>query len=727
MDNEKGQGLTIVSTFVSGLSVSSSSVVMNDLLKQDIAYLPGVGPKRAEVLKKEIEVENKLDLLQYFPYRYVDRSRFYTTREIHAEMPYVQLRGYIRRYEEVGNGRQRRLTAIFSDEYGSIELVWFKGYRYIEQLYPAGAQYIIFGKPVLYRHGFNIAHPEIDRESSAERITGGLMPMYNTTDAMKRAGLHSRKIQELVFLLLKSVKGHLEETLPEDLIKRYGLMPYTEAITLAHFPRNSRDLEYARARLKFEELFYLQLKLVGRKHKRKTVFQGEVFEQVGNLFNTFYHKHLPFELTNAQKRVLREIRRDTLSGHQMNRLVQGDVGSGKTMVALLSMLLALDNGCQAAMMAPTEILAQQHYEGLSELLGPLGIEVALLTGSTTKTQRQKLLPRLLSGEAPIVVGTHALLEPTVRFKRLGLAVIDEQHRFGVEQRAKLWIKNLERLPHVLIMSATPIPRTLAMTLYGDLDVSVIDELPPGRKPILTLHRYSNDIHTVFDFLHRQLQAGRQAYVVFPMIEGSEKDDYKNLEEGYELYSAVFGSEKVGWVHGKMNARDKAAAMAAFVSGKKRILLATTVIEVGVNVPNATVMIIEDAGRFGLSQLHQLRGRVGRGAEQSYCILITDTKSGSDAKKRIEVMCETNDGFVVAEEDMRQRGFGEIEGTRQSGRELTLKIANPATDAQLVALARHVAEEVISEDPKLSLQKNSLIREHLQYLNRHTDEDYRNIS
>lgn len=700
---------------------------MHELLKQPIAYLPSVGSRRAEILRKELAIETRLDLLLYFPYRHIDRSRFYDTREIRGEMPYVQLRGFIRRYEEVGKGRQRRLTALFADEFGSIELVWFKGYGHIEQAFPPGREYVVFGKPTFYFDGYNIAHPEISRADTFRATSGGLMPMYNTSEGMKRVGLNSRKLQEILQVLVRSTVAYVEETLPEDLCRRYSLMPYPEAIRSIHFPKSNQELEEARARLKFEELFYLQLKLSGTKHKRKTLFQGEIFKQVGTLFNEFYHRHLPFELTNAQKRVLREIRQDTLGGHQMNRLVQGDVGSGKTMVALLSMLLALDNGCQAAMMAPTEILARQHHQGLSDLLSPMGIEVGLLVGSTTQTQRKKLLPKLESGELRIIVGTHALLEPNVHFDRLGLAVIDEQHRFGVEQRAKLWVKNLVRLPHVLIMSATPIPRTLAMTLYGDLDVSVIDELPPGRKPVLTLHRYDSDMQTVFEFVHKQIKAGRQIYVVFPMIEENEKEDYKNLEEGYRFYSANFGEETISWVHGKMTPKDKASAMEAFVSGRRKILLATTVIEVGVNVPNATVMLIEDANRFGLSQLHQLRGRVGRGAEQSYCILITQTKIGDDSKRRIEVMCETNDGFVVAEEDMKQRGFGEIDGTKQSGRELTLRIANLSTDRQIVALAAQIAEEIIAQDPQLKLEKNALIRNQLIYLNRHSEAAYRNIS
>lgn len=700
---------------------------MDDILNTNIKFLAGVGPRRAEVIRKEIEVESFDDLLNYYPYRYVDRSKFYRTNELMPDMPYVQLRGYIRQYYEEGAGRNKRLKAIFSDEYGSIELIWFAGFKYIRSMFPEGRKYIIFGKPSYYMNTFSMPHPDIDTEESAKMVSGGLVPMYHTTDKMKRSGITSRKIQELVFKVLSSNKDKIAETLPEYIVKHYGLPSLSDAIKMIHFPQNPDALRMAKYRLKFEELFYLELKLELTKQGRKTRFLGEKFTTVGETFNTFYSKYLPFELTNAQKRVVKEIRQDCGSGHQMNRLVQGDVGSGKTMVALLSMLLALDNGCQACMMAPTEILARQHHESLSALLKPMGIEVGLLIGSTTKKQREELLPGLASGDLKIIVGTHALIEPNIIFHKLGLAVIDEQHRFGVDQRAKLWIKNTEKLPHVLIMSATPIPRTLAMTLYGDLDISVIDELPPGRKPIHTEHRFDDDMHSVFMFMHKELKKGRQIYVVFPMIEETEKADIKSLEEGYDLYACNFGQEKVTLVHGKMNAKDKKAVMDRFVSGEKKILLATTVIEVGVNVPNASVMIIENADRFGLSQLHQLRGRVGRGAEQSYCILLTSSKVGSDARKRIEVMCRTNDGFVVAEEDMHQRGFGDIEGTRQSGKELMLKIANPATDGQLVMLAKNEASTIVSLDPELSQPHNRILLERLKWLDRNNQEAYANIS
>ncbi|KGN88267.1 ATP-dependent DNA helicase RecG [Porphyromonas gulae] len=679
-----------------------------DMLSTKITYLTGVGPKRAEVLKEEIEVRTYLDLLHYFPFRYVDRSRFYAIREIRSDMPYIQLRGVLRNFSEVGEGRRKRLTATFSDGTGSIELVWFKGIKYIRDKLQEGRRYIVFGKPAFFASGYNIAHPEIDAEEKAEQVAGGLTPIYHTTERMKSMGLGSKQLQQLLYVLLNQVSATLTETLPPYILSSYGFVSYQEAIRQIHFPQGVAQLEAARTRLKFEELFYVQLHLIGSKLERKARFQGIVFAQVGALFNTFYKEHLPFELTGAQKRVVREIRQDTLSGHQMNRLVQGDVGSGKTLVALLSMLLALDNGCQACLMAPTEILARQHHHTLSELLRPLGVEVGLLIGSCTARQRERLLPCLADGSISIVVGTHALLEQGVVFHRLGMAVIDEQHRFGVQQRARLWEKNLDTLPHILIMSATPIPRTLAMTLYGDLDISIIDELPPGRKPIQTLHHFDNDMAPVFRFLRSQLAAGRQVYVVYPMIEGSETTDLKNLEDGFELFSSIFPDEGVTMVHGKMKAKEKEARMVDFVSGRSRILLATTVIEVGVNVPNATVMVVENADRFGLSQLHQLRGRVGRGGEQSYCILITGTKIGEDSRRRIQVMVETNDGFEIAEEDMRLRGFGDLEGTRQSGRQISLRIANPARDTELIALSRSIAERLLERDPELRHPDNQML-------------------
>lgn len=673
---------------------------MVQIFATPLTYLPGVGPKRAEILARDLELYTYLDLLHYFPYKYIDRSRFYKVREIRPDMPYIQLRGYIREWRDVGEGRKKRLVGVFYDDTGWVELTWFRGQSTIEKMYTLGREYIIFGKPSYYNGVFSIPHPEIDDVSKADSISGGLVPMYNTSEKMKSSGLSNRQMRQMLYTLLKVLAPHLEETLPDALARRTGLMAYPDAIIQIHFPDSSAQLEQARRRLKFEELFFIQLKLQSMKLERKMCYQGFVFEHVGTYFNALYRDHLPFDLTGAQKRVLREIRQDTLAGKQMNRLVQGDVGSGKTLVALLSMLLAVDNGYQACLMAPTEILARQHAVSLSELLRPLGLEVGLLIGSTTKRQRTELLPRLSSGELKLVVGTHALLEEGVQFDRLGMAVIDEQHRFGVAQRSRLWTKNEGVLPHILIMSATPIPRTLAMTLYGDLDISVIDELPPGRKPIQTQHHYDNQMYPVFSFLREQINLGRQAYVVYPMIEENEQADLKALETGLERYKEIFPEFTLEMVHGKMKAKEKDERMHRFVSGEAQILLATTVIEVGVNVPNASVMIIEGADRFGLSQLHQLRGRVGRGAEQSYCLLITGFQIGADARRRIEIMVESNDGFVIAEEDMRLRGFGELEGTRQSGKQLSLRIANPARDGALVQYARNLAEHILSQDPTL---------------------------
>lgn len=678
---------------------------MAQIFETPLTYLPGVGPKRAEILARDLELYTYLDLLHYFPYKYIDRSRLYQVREMRPDMPYIQLRGYIREWREEGVGRKKRLVGVFYDETGWVELTWFRGHSTIERMYTLGREYIVFGKPSYYNGVFSIAHPEIDDLAKADSVSGGLVPMYNTTEKMKSTGLSNRQMRQLLYTLLGLLTPYIEETLPEEVFRQAQLMPYGEAIIQIHFPDTIELLEQARRRLKFEELFFIQLKLQSMKLERRTSYQGLIFEQVGELFRGLYHDHLPFDLTEAQKRVLREIRQDTRSGVQMNRLVQGDVGSGKTLVALLSMLLAVDNGYQACLMAPTEILARQHATSLTELLAPLGLEVGLLIGSTTKRERTKLLPRLEHGELSIVVGTHALLERGVQFARLGIAVIDEQHRFGVEQRSRLWTKTTGILPHILIMSATPIPRTLAMTLYGDLDISVIDELPPGRKPIQTEHHYDHQMYPVFSFLREQINLGRQAYVVYPMIEESEQADLKDLESGFERYKEVFPEFRLEMVHGKMKPREKDERMHRFVSGEAQILLATTVIEVGVNVPNATVMIIEGANRFGLSQLHQLRGRVGRGAEQSYCLLITGHELGTQARRRIEIMVETNDGFVIAEEDMRLRGFGELEGTRQSGKMLSLRIANPARDAALVQYARHLAEYILQQDPTLEQPHN----------------------
>lgn len=687
---------------------------MLDLDKRNITYLPGVGPKKAEVLRKEMEIVSYEDLLYYFPYKHLDRSRYYSIREIREEMPYIQLKGRIVSFDYLGEGHARRLVAVFSDGTGTIDLVWFRGHKYITDKLKTDTEYIVFGKPTLFGSRYNLTHPDVDPVSQAQQVAAGLVPYYNTTEKMKSSFLNSRAIQNLIYTLIESVQEQLPETLPDYLVSRMELMPANEALRQIHFPQSPEKLQQARTRLKFEELFYIQLNMLRTSRLRQQKFKGIPFERVGAYFNTFYKEHLPFELTNAQKRVVKEMRADMGSGRQMNRLLQGDVGSGKTLVALLTMLLALDNNCQACLMAPTEILATQHYATVSELLSGMGIRVALLTGSTRKRERNQILPALESGEIQILIGTHALIEDKVHFNRLGLAVIDEQHRFGVAQRSRLWTKG-DNLPHVLVMTATPIPRTLAMTLYGDLDVSVIDELPPGRKPILTMHRYDNKKAQLFEFLRKEINRGRQAYIVYPLIEGSEKTDYKNLEEGFELFKEVFPEFTVCMVHGRMKAADKEREMQRFASGEAQILMATTVIEVGVNVPNASVMVIESAERFGLSQLHQLRGRVGRGAEQSYCILTSGYKLSSETRKRMEIMVSSNNGFEIAEADLRLRGHGDIEGTQQSGQPINLRIANLATDGQLLQLARDTASGILEADPELSSEPNRRLRVRLQQL------------
>ena len=681
---------------------------------RSIMYLSGVGLKRAEILQKEANIVSFEDMLYYFPYRYVDRSKFYKVSEIDGDMPYIQLKGRIVLFDTVGEGRARRLVGKFTDGTGAIDLVWFQGQKYISDKYRTGQEYIIFGKPTEFAHVYNIAHPDIDPVENASQVANGLVPFYNTTEKMKKSFLNSRAIQNLQFTLLTNLGWHIPETLPQQILSKLKMIPVAEAIKNIHFPESAEKLKQAQLRLKFDELFYIQLNILRTATLRRSKLKGLVFPVVGDTFNTFYKDYLPFELTNAQKRVIREIRTDMSKGRQMNRLLQGDVGSGKTLVALMSMLIAIDNGYQACMMAPTEILANQHLATIKEFLQDMDVRVELLTGSTTKKKRATLLPDLASGEIDIIVGTHALIEETVVFKSLGMAVIDEQHRFGVEQRSKLWIKN-KTLPHVLIMTATPIPRTLAMTLYGDLDVSVIDELPPGRKPIKTVHRYDAKKAEVFEFLRAEISKGRQVYVVYPLIEESEKLDYKNLEEGFEIFKGVFPEYEVCMVHGKMKAKEKDAQMQRFASGGAHILVATTVIEVGVNVPNASVMVIESAERFGLSQLHQLRGRVGRGAEQSYCILISSYKLSNETRKRLEIMVKSNDGFEIAEADLKLRGAGDLEGTQQSGDGLFLKIANLASDGQILQHARNIAEEILDEDPNLENPENKLLRDRLTTL------------
>jgi ATP-dependent DNA helicase RecG len=677
-------------------------------------YLTGVGPKRAEILRKEANIVSFEDLLYYFPYKYVDRSRFYTVSEIDGSMPYIQLKGRIVFFDTAGEGRSRRLIGKFADGTGIVDLVWFQGIKYITDKYKTGQEYIVFGKPAEFAHSYNIVHPEIDPVENASQVANGLVPFYNTTEKMKKMFLHSRAIQNLQFTLLTNLDWYIPETLPAHILSDLNMMSISEAMKNIHFPESAEKLRQAQLRLKFDELFYIQLNILRMAALRRNKLKGIVFPVVGEAFNVFYKECLPFALTNAQKRVVREMRSDMRSGRQMNRLLQGDVGSGKTLVALMAMLLAVDNGYQACMMAPTEILANQHLATIREFLKDMNIRVELLTGSTTKKKRRILLPDLVSGEIDILVGTHALIEGTVVFNSLGLAVIDEQHRFGVEQRSKLWVKD-KILPHVLIMTATPIPRTLAMTLYGDLDVSVIDELPPGRKPVKTVHRYDTKRAEVFEFLRMEIRKGRQVYVVYPLIEENEKLDYKNLEEGFETFKKVFPEYSVCMVHGKMKAKEKDAAMRQFVSGEAHILVATTVIEVGVNVPNASVMVIESAERFGLSQLHQLRGRVGRGAEQSYCILISSYKLSNETRKRLEIMVNSNNGFEIAEADLKLRGAGDLEGTLQSGDGLFLKIANLASDGQILQFARDIAQGILDEDPNLEKPENKLLQSRLTAL------------
>ena len=647
-------------------------------------------------------------MLYHFPYKYVDRSRIYKVSEIDGNMPYIQLKGRILSFETFGEGRQRRLVAHFTDGTGVADLVWFQGIKFVEGKYKCHEEYVVFGRPTVFGGRVNIAHPDIDPADGMMLSSMGLRPYYNTTEKMKRMNMTSSAMEKLVTNLFNAIKEDtIDETLSPSLIQAHHLMPLGEALYNVHFPRNAEMLRKAQYRLKFEELFYIQLNILRFSRERRNRFRGLVFSHVGEYFNTFYSQYLPFSLTGAQKRVVKEMRRDMGSGRQMNRLLQGDVGSGKTLVALLAMLIALDNGFQACMMAPTEILATQHYETLSRFLDGMDVRVELLTGSVKGKRREAILQGLLSGDVHILVGTHAVIEDTVVFASLGLVVIDEQHRFGVEQRARLWAKN-KVLPHVLVMTATPIPRTLAMTLYGDLDVSVIDELPPGRKPVTTVHRFDNMRASMYEFIRKQIKLGRQAYIVYPLIQESEKMDIKNLEDGYENVCGVFPEYTVSKVHGKMKPADKDEEMRRFASGETQLMVATTVIEVGVNVPNASVMVIENAERFGLSQLHQLRGRVGRGADQSYCILVTGYKLSEETRKRIQIMVDTNDGFEIAEADLKLRGPGDIEGTQQSGVAFDLKIADLARDGQLLQYVREVAEKLIDDDPDASKPENAVV-------------------
>ncbi|MGZ3903556.1 MAG: ATP-dependent DNA helicase RecG [Bacteroidia bacterium] len=693
---------------------------MNSFLDTKIEFLKGIGPQRGEMLRNELGIFTYSDLLNLYPFRYVDRSKIYKIKEITEDLPYVQLKGRIVKTETLGTKFQQRFVAQFKDDTGTIELVWFQGVKWLVGKFKPDVDYVVLGKPSEFRGKYNITHPEVDLANDESiKQNSALQPVYPSTEKLKNKGLDSKGIVKLQEILIPQIKGKITETLPLNLIEQFKLVSKEEALTQIHFPENAEKLRKAEYRLKFEEFFYLQLKVLKNKNFRKHSVQSFVFEKVGFYFNTFFEKHLPFQLTGAQKRVLKEVRADVKTGKQMNRLLQGDVGSGKTIVALMSMLMAIDNGYQACLMAPTEILAQQHFSNISRLVAPLGVECVLLTGSVKGKQRKEILQNLLEGKIQIIIGTHALLEDPVQFKNLGFVVIDEQHRFGVAQRAKLQAKNVSP-PHVLVMSATPIPRTLAMTLYGDLDTSVIDELPPGRKPIQTLHYGDNKRLRLYGFMKEQIKLGRQVYVVYPLIEESEKLDFKNLMEGYDALSQEFPlpQYKISVVYGKMETAKKDFEMQRFVKGETQIMVATTVIEVGVDVPNASVMVIESAERFGLSQLHQLRGRVGRGAEQSYCILMSSFKLSADGKTRMETMCRTNDGFEVAEVDLKLRGPGDIEGTQQSGI-LNLRIADLAKDQQILQIARNAASDILDKDPQLQKAENQILNRELINQNKST--------
>lgn len=686
-----------------------------DILDQDIMFLTGVGPKKKEILSKELGIQSYRDLLEYYPYKYVDRTKLYLISELVQDMPFVQIKGHILSFEEYDMGkRKKRVVAHFADGHGVCDLVWFNGIQYVYKNYLIGKEYIVFGKPTFYGGRFQFTHPDIDDANDLQLNDMGMQPFYSTTEKMKKVGLTSRAMERLTKTLVAKISSPLKETLPDFITQRLHLISRDEAMRKIHYPKSVDDTKRAQLRLKFEELFYVQLNILryASDHRRK--YRGYNFKTVGAQFNWFYTHNLPFQLTNAQKRVMKEIRADMANGQQMNRLLQGDVGSGKTLVALMSMLIAIDNNFQACLMAPTEILAEQHLQTIKEFLKGMNLRIELLTGIVKGKKRKEVLDGLIDGSIHIVVGTHAIIEDKVQFNNLGLAVIDEQHRFGVAQRAKLWGKSTNP-PHVLVMTATPIPRTLAMTIYGDLDVSVIDELPPGRKPIETVHKYDSQTTSLYNGIRQQIDLGRQVYIVFPLIKESEKMDLKNLETGYETLLEVFPQYKLSKIHGKMKDKEKEEEMRRFAEGETHILVATTVIEVGVNVPNASVMIIFDAQRFGLSQLHQLRGRVGRGAEQSYCILVTPYQLSTETRKRIDIMCSTNDGFEIAEADLKLRGPGDLEGTQQSGIAFDLKIADIAHDGQIVQMARDEAQKIIDADPTCIKSEYNLLWERLKEL------------
>ncbi len=687
-----------------------------DILDQDIQYLPGVGPNRKKILGDELGIHTYGDLLYNYPYKYVDRSKFYSIHELTGDMPFVQIVGHILSFETFAMGpRKERVVAHFTDGTGIMDLVWFQGGKYAKQSYKIGKDYIIFGKPTIFNNRINVTHPDIEeiRDDGQEQINLGLRPYYSTTENMKKRALNSKSIEKLTRGLLEKLPP-LPETIPDFITAPHFLMSRDRALRAIHNPMDFKELDRARVRLKFEELFFIQLNILRYASDQRRKYRGYVFSKVGRQFNTFFHDHLPFPLTEAQKRVIREIRTDTGSGRQMNRLLQGDVGSGKTLVALMSMLIAIDNGYQACIMAPTEILAEQHLQTIMQFLKGMDLRVALLTGIVKGKRRDEVLEGLMDGTIDILIGTHAIIEDTVQFARLGFVVVDEQHRFGVAQRAKLWSKS-PNPPHVLVMTATPIPRTLAMTLYGDLDVSVIDELPPGRKPVRTTHVFDSRMTSLYDGIRQQIREGRQVYIVFPLIEESEKSDLKNLEDGFEVLRQAFPEFRLSKVHGRMKPKEKEEEMQRFVSGETQILVATTVIEVGVNVPNASVMVILDAQRFGLSQLHQLRGRVGRGADQSFCILVTPPRLSEETRKRIDIMCDTNDGFRIAEADLKLRGPGDLEGTQQSGMAFDLKIADIARDGQIVQMARDEAQKVIDDDPECQSDRYFMLWNRLRQL------------
>ena len=685
-----------------------------DILSQDIQYLPGVGPNRKKILGEELGIHTYGDLINTYPYKYVDRSKVYTVHELTGDMPFVQIVGKILSFETFQMGpRKERVVAHFSDGTGIMDLVWFQGGKYARQTYQIGVDYIVFGKPTVFNNRINVTHPDIDRADTLELSTMGMQPYYSTTEKMKKRGLNSRTLEKLIRSLLEKLPP-LPETIPDFITGPRYLISRDEALRQIHYPKTAKEMERARLRLKFEELFFIQLNILRYASDQRRKYRGYIFSQVGEMFNSFFHNYLPFPLTEAQKRVIREIRKDMGSGRQMNRLLQGDVGSGKTLVALMSMLIAIDNGYQACIMAPTEILAEQHLQTMMGFLKDMDLRVALLTGIVKGKRREEVLEGLLDGTIQILVGTHAVIEDTVKFARLGFVVVDEQHRFGVAQRAKLWSKSTNP-PHVLVMTATPIPRTLAMTLYGDLDVSVIDELPPGRKPVRTTHVFDTRMTTLYDGIRQQIREGRQVYFVFPLIEESEKSDLKNLEDGFEVLKQAFPDFRLSKVHGRMKPKDKEDEMQKFVKAETQILVATTVIEVGVNVPNASVMVILDAQRFGLAQLHQLRGRVGRGADQSFCILVTPYKLSEETRKRIDIMCDTNDGFRIAEADLKLRGPGDLEGTQQSGMAFDLKIADIARDGQIVQMARDEAQKIIDDDPECTSPRYAILWNRLNEL------------